>query len=93
MRTMHGVAQPEMHETIAIIEQYNQPVIDGTRTLLVQAGLPPVFCALVFTCYCVLCNNTELALGQEKFPGPTKWHTHIGHSSKGNANAFGSAVY
>lgn len=37
----HDAVQPEMHETNANIEKHNTHVIDGTRPLLGQAGLPP----------------------------------------------------
>lgn len=41
----NDAAQPGMCDTIAIIEQFKQQVIDGSRTLLAQAGLPPVLWA------------------------------------------------
>ena len=86
-------AQPEIHETNGIIEKYNQRLIDGTRTLLVQAGLPPVFWAYAATCYCMLSNLVGKAPDQERFPGQTKWHACTGAAFTGHMVPFGSAVY
>lgn len=86
-------AQPEIHETNGITEKYNQRIIDGTRTLLVQAGLPPVCWAYAATCYCMLSILVEKAPTQELFPGQTKWHTRTGAAFTGHIVPFGSAVY
>lgn len=64
-----NVAQPELHDTKAIIVQSIQQDIDGTITLLVQAGLPPVAWAFAATCYWALCNIAELALDQDNMSG------------------------
>jgi hypothetical protein len=86
-------SQPEIHETNGIIEKYNQQIIDGTRVLLVQAGLPPVFWPYAATCYCMLSNIVDKAPNQELFPGQTKWHARTGSSFNGHVIPFGSAVY
>ena len=62
-------SQPEIHETNGIIEKYNQHVLDGTRVLLVQAGLPPVFWPYAATCYCMLSNIMDKAPNEDLFPG------------------------
>lgn len=86
-------AQPEIHETNGIIEKYNQRIIDGTHTLVVQAGLPPVFWVYAATCYCMLSNLVDKAPGQELFPGQTRWHARTGAAFTGHIVPFGSAVY
>lgn len=86
-------SQPEIHETNGIIEKYNQQVLDCTRVLLVQAGLPPVFWPYAASCYCMLSNIMDKAPHEDIFPGQSKWHARTGIAFTGHVIPFGSAVY
>ena len=57
----HELSQPGMPQTNGIAERAVQEVLSGTRTLLVQAGLPGYFWSKASVCYCML-HNTRVFL-------------------------------
>ena len=48
----HQLAQPGIHQNNGIIERCNSDILAGTRTLLVEAGLPSCFWPYAAACYC-----------------------------------------
>ena len=53
----HEFSQPGMPQTNAIAERAVQEVLHGTRTLLVQAGLPGYVWSYAAPCFCLIRNT------------------------------------
>jgi len=85
-------SEPEMHQNNGVIERFNHDVVAGTRTLLVQAGLPPVFWPFAIQCYCLM----ENVIGAPRADAPegdmSRWEQRHGSSFRGTLTPFGAAV-
>ena len=77
----HELSQPGMPQTNGIAERAVQEVLAGTRTLLVQAGLPGYFWGYASQCYCLL-HNTRA------FP-----HVHVGLTDRHGPLADDGAMH
>ena len=81
-----------MHQNNAVIERANEEYLDGTRTALVQAGLPPYFWSLAGNHYIMTTNITDMCPNEEGFPNMSKWCARTGSEFDGQVLPFGAAV-
>ncbi len=79
-------SQPGVPQTNALIERANQDILQGTRTLLLQAGLPACFWTFAAPCYCLLDNTAE------KKETVSSWKRRFGEPFGGKRLPFGCLV-
>jgi hypothetical protein len=74
---MWEASQPGVRQTNARIERCSQDVLEGSRTLLVQAGLPSLFWPYATRCYC---HHSNCALRED---GASAWFRRHGSHFQG----------
>ncbi len=79
-------SQPGMPQTKSLIERANQDILQGTRTLLLQAGLPACFSTFAAPCYCMLDNISD------KKESVSAWELTYGEDFPGKRLPFGCLV-
>jgi len=65
----HGRSTPYRAETNGIAERMNRTVLEGSRTSLLSAGLPPVFWPLAVKCFCFARNILNTSQGVSAWEG------------------------
>ena len=84
---MWEASQPGVQQTNARVGRCNQDVLEGPRTLLVQAGLPTLFWQHATRCYCHLSN---CAIGDD---GASPWFRRHESPFKGDQIPLGCGVF
>ena len=56
----HDKSDPHRSETNGVIERTNRIVLEGTRTLLFQSGLPHKYLRMAAKCFCTLYNGQHV---------------------------------
>ena len=85
--TLWEASQPGVHQTNGRVERCNQDVLEGPRTLLVQAGLPSLFWPYATRCYCHLSNCVT---GDD---GASPWFRRHEPHLKGDQIPLGCGVF
>ena len=57
MGLRHDKSDPHRSETNGVIERTNRTVLEGTRTILFQSGMPYKYWRSAAKCFCALCNT------------------------------------
>ena len=71
LQVMHHTSQPGVPMNNAVIERVNQDVLEGTRTVLVRAGLPVCVWPFAAEYYCII-ENSRLRTDAEWGPNVAK---------------------
>ena len=83
---IHQTSQPGVHETNSAAERNNQDILDGLRTVLVQAGLPASFWPYAGRYYCCQRNFRPDA------DGISPWQRMHGEPFTGKLVPFGAKI-
>ncbi len=79
-------SEPGIPQSNSLIERTNQDILQGTRTLLLQAGLPSCFWTFAAPCYCFLDNIAD------KKESVSAWEKCYGEPFGGTRVPFGCLV-
>ena len=84
----HDTSDPHRSETNGVIERTNRTVIEGTRTLIFQSGLPTKYWKLATKCFCCLYNFSYT----DPKRGTTPYFERHGHKFSGKLIPFGALI-
>ena len=87
--TRHDKSDPNRHETNRVIERTNRTVIEGTRTVLFQSGLPHKYLREAMKCFCCLCNFNHKDAPKGTIPLMVRHN----QTFKGMIMQFGAKIY
>ena len=83
---MHRTATPGRPQTNAIAERAVRTVLEGSRVLLLHAGLPHIFWPYAARAFC-MCRNTS------RETGDSPWKLRHGREFQGKRIPFGALVH
>ena len=84
----HDKSEPNRHESNGVVERHNRTVIEGTRAVLYQSGLPYKYWPLAMKYFCVAHNFWDY----DKKHGHNPYNQRHGTSFKGECLIVGEGV-